>query len=281
MPTFTIDGVNLQTALGITVTRESTFHGMPQTRSSNLSLPGVHGGVVVQTEELYEPGTCVLQCWMDGGGNPVTHEAKLDAFKGLLVGPLDVRKTMSDASVRQALCYMRATLDPEHRPGAWTKLTVPLELPGAFWRDTVASTFSQSQPVNGTTYVMSNLAGSTAPITDAVLLWTGPISNPQATDPFSGSSVTWQGTIAAGSQVRVQASTLTAISGVGIGLTGPGADVSGNLVPSGPGSAYRLLEFQPEMVASDPLNRRVSVKVNGSGMTSATNLQVSARRAFL
>lgn len=281
MPTFTIDGVDLLTTLGIRVTSDSIFHTMSGVRSSAVPIPGMHGTLTVQAEEFYEAGHLILQCWMDGLGNATTHEQRLDAFWTLLQGPLDVRKTMSDASIRQALCYQRASVDPEHRPGAWTKMTVPLEMPGAFWRDVAASTFSQTQPVNGTTYVMSNLAGNTAPITDAVILWTGPITNPQATDPISGSSITWQGTVASGSQVRVQAATMTAVSGVGIGLAGAGSDVSGALVPSGPGSAFRLIEFMPEMVGGDPTNRRVSVKVNGSGITSATNVQVSARRAFI
>lgn len=281
MPTFTIDGVDLQSTLGVRVTSDSVFHTMSGVRSSAISLPGQHGSTTVQTEEFYESGHLILQCWMDGLGNPSTHEARLDAFLTLLQGALDVRKTMSDASIRQALCYMRASIDPEHRPGAWTKMTVPLEMPGAFWRDVSASTFSQTQPVSGTTYAMTNLAGTTAPITDAVILWTGPITNPQATDPLSGSSITWQGTVAAGSQVRVQAGTMTAVSGVGIGLAGAGADASGALVPSGPGSAFRLIEFMPEMVGGDPLTRRVQVKVTGSGITSATNVQVSARRAFI
>lgn len=281
MPTFTIDGVDLQSALAIRVTSDSVFHTVSGVRSSAVSLPGMHGSLTVQTEEFYEAGHLVLQCWMDGQGNPTTHEQKLDAFLTLLQGPLDVRKTMSDGTIRQALCYLRASVDPEHRPGAWTKLAIPLEMPGAFWRDVSASTFSQTQPVNGTTYAMSNLAGDTAPITDAVILWTGPITNPQATDPVSGSSITWQGTVAAGAQVRVQAGTMTAVSGTGIGLAGAGADASGALVPSGPGSAFRLIEFMPLMVGGDPTNRSVSIKVNGSGITSATNVQVSARRAFI
>lgn len=281
MPTFTIDGVDLTATLGIFVTSDSVFHASAALRSSAVSLPGMHGSLTVQAEEFYDAGQLVLQCWMDGKGNATTHEQRLDAFMTLLQGPLDVRKTMSDTSIRQALCYMRASIDPEHRPGAFTKMTVPLEIPGVFWRDVAASTFTQTQPVNGTTYTMANLAGTTAPITDTVILWTGPITNPQATDPVSGSSITWQGTVAAGTQVRVQAATMTAVSGTGIGLTGPGTDASGALVPSGPGSAFRLIEFMPAMVGSDPTNRSVSIKVNGSGITSATSVQVSARRAFI
>jgi len=280
VPTITINGVDLA-SLGITVTKESTIHSLASMRGTDMQLPGTHGALTAQDEEFYETGRLVLAMFMDGGGNKSTHDGKYDALMALLQGSLDIRKTMSDGSIRQALCRQRAGIEPEHRPGAWSKMTVPFEIPDVFWRDVTASTFSQTQPVSGTSYVMSNLAGSTAPIVDAKVLWTGPISNPAAQDPYSGSMITWQGTVAAGSQVRVDAATMTAVSGVGIGLTGAGTDVSGNLVPSGPGSAWRLLSFRPEITGGDATARRVRVTVTGSGITSATNVQVSARRAFL
>lgn len=279
MATYTINGVDLAT-LGVIVTSDSVVNVSAAQGSSSLAVPGLHGALVAQPVEFYDEGKLVLQMFMDGGGNKAVHDGKLDGLLALLTGPLDVRKTMMDGSVRQMLCYKRANIDPDHRPGGWTRLTAALDVPGVFWRDTAASTFSQTQPVSGTSYVMANLAGSTAPIGDAKVLWTGPVTNPTAADPYSGSTVMWQGTVAAGAQVRVEAGTMTAVSGTGIGLSGAGTDVSGSLVPSGPGSAFRLLDFTPEIVAADPTNRRVRVTVTGTGITSATNVQVSARRAF-
>lgn len=281
MPTVTINGVDLRATLGVIATVDSALQTVAAMGSSAFSLPGRHGSVNGMTEEFYETGHLILSCWLDGTGSPTVHQQRLDGLLGLLYGSLDVRKTMPDGSIQQALCYQRASIDPDHRPGAWTKLTVPLEVPGVFWRDVTAQSFTQTQPVSGTPYTMTAFAGCTAPVEDAKVLWTGPISNPQATDPWSGSSVTWQGTVAAGTQVRVDADTMTAVAGTGIGLNGAGSDVSGSLVPSGPGSGFRLLHFVPEMVGTDPLNRRLRVTVTGSGITSATSVQVSARRAFL
>lgn len=280
MTTYSINGVDLAT-FGVIVTADTSWQSLSPLGSSALSLPFTHGTINAQPEEFYETGHHNLAVYIDGGGNATTHQAKLDGFVALLRGALDVRKTMPDGSVRQAACYLRASVDPDHRPGAWTRMTVPLEVPAVFWHDVTAVSFTQTQPVSGTPYVMPAFAGATAPITDSLVLWTGPVTDPTAQDPYSGSTVKWQGTVAAGAQVRIDAGNMTAVSGTGIGLAGAGTDTSGNLVPSGPGSAFRLLSFLPEIVGTDPTNRRVRITPTGSGITSATSVQVSARRAFL
>jgi hypothetical protein len=283
MPTITVNGTDLAT-LGVVTTAASRLHLMAARRAASVTVPGMHGQQVSLLEEPFEAGSVALALWLDGAGNKSTHDAKLDSLFTLFStgAALDVRKTMMDGTVRQALCYVRASVEPEHRPGGWTKATVVLDIPGVFWRDVANTTFTQVTPGNGTTYTMTGFAGCTAPIQDGLILWTGPYVNPVVTDPYSGAVLTYAATINTGNQVLVNCATQTAITGTTLTFDSTsGTDVSGNLAPTGPGSAYRVWQVKPEVVGADPAVRRMRVTTGGTGTTAATKTEFRAKRAFI
>jgi hypothetical protein len=283
----TVDGVSLdaftwRTRLG------TQLVGRPASRVADVALSGAHG-IVPSLLDPYEAQQITLRMGIygstpDGEGSGAAElERNVDALLGLFPSGrlVELRREQADGTWRAVEAKVSASVMPDVRPGVLAEATVVLTAPGVFWRDPDPVEWSQAAPVSGTVYDVAPLTGATAPITDALVLVTGPGGNPQVTDDASGSWVRFDGALGIDEQVRFDPATFSAVRGVGIGWDGAGTDVTGQVSNGGPGSGSRWLHLVPAVQGVDPRDRRVSVSLTAASMTTGSALAVRARRAWL
>jgi hypothetical protein len=178
-----------------------------------------------------------------------------------------------------------AASEPELWVGAArARFTAVIEVPGVYWRDETTTTWQGS--ANASNQPVTTLAGSTAPITDALIRVTGPASSitirDVATQGAVGLLTSGSNTVAAGQRLIIDcASMRAALVTTDTWDLATGTDRTGVISVFGPGSASRWLHLTPAVAVGDPFSRAVLISCSGSGTTAASKLEVRARRAYL
>lgn len=269
---FTINGVSLD-SYAFMLTDLSGALSTPPRRGSNVAVPGRHG--VIRTRKRFDAAEIVLPLWIVGA-NPdgsipedateaETLFANRDALLRLLhADPLVLAYTRPDGSTRQARAELTEVLDFT-RIGvrAEAKVSVALTLYDGFWFD--ADPVSQTiTGASGTTAELTAFAGATAPMADLVLVFQGPVNNPQLN--FGDGYVKYNGVVSAGRQLVID----TAVWQVNPG-TGSVWSPDLRQVEYAPGP--RWLELDP---AVDPFE--ITFLHTGGGSASCS---IQGRRAYL
>lgn len=289
MPTYTVDGVPLDHPAGCWKLLAATqVRPLPGARTASVAVPGRPGELPTVGEDV-ETTTVGLTLGVRGVDPDGTDQgaAGLELNLRSLYGLFGVRHRLLD------LRYVPAVGVPElaaaakvvtaSEPTVWTgaaraRLAVMLRIPGVFWRDTVPadwSTTTLAAPVR-----VASLDGATAPVLDAVLRVTGPMTGLRVTDTETGGWVSYPGTVAAGRQLRVHCGRMDAHEAPAVTWEGTEANATGRIVTGGPGSGYRFLALTPAPIGSVH-DRGVRILVEGSATSAATLVELHARRAFL
>ncbi|SDI50655.1 hypothetical protein SAMN05421505_16114 [Sinosporangium album] len=287
-PTYTVDGIGMD-GPGWYLAPETRRRPMPAARAVSVKVPGRSGDLPIVGLDL-EPTAFALDLHVlpvrpdgaEGGFEALEHnlEALAAAF-GVRHRLLDVRYHAAPGIVRRAEATALAASEPMVDVGnAVARLQVLLTVPGAIWRDVATATWTGALP--SAAQAVTPLAGSTAPVTDAVLRITGPAVNPQVGDVVSGGTLAWDGVLAAGERLLLDCAALHAAKVAGDTWDlAAGTDVTGGVSSAGPGSASRWLHLTPAISGGDPHSRSVTVTSSATGTTGASGLQIRARRAYL
>lgn len=289
----TVDGVRLDTlAWGV----EAATRTVGAVRGADTLLAGLDG-VQASLDDAREPSTLALSMFVRGtdadGLVPMGRDAQavyqenLDALLHLfgksgtlLTVGLVMDADNTPAADRTAQAKVLDSITPEDHPGDVGRLAVVLSIPGVSWRSAAPETWSQAAVVSGTSYEVTTLAGSSAPVDDAVVCLTGPAdTGVKVVDPATGAFVRLNQVLTAGNVWRVNVDTWE--SRVGAGLTVDSIETAGvdkSSVTDQGGGYPRLLRLNPRLDAG---TRRVKVQVVGAGFTAATSVAVKARKAFL
>lgn len=221
----------------------------------------------------------------DGGYQQM--ETNLEAL-GALLGVrhrLMSLRYQAGAIVRVADVTITAASEPEIRTGAArAKFTVIVEVPGVYWRDETITTWQGAS--NASNQPITILAGSTAPITDALLRVTGPATNitvrDVATQGAIGLLTSGSNSITASERLLIDAAAMrAAVVTTDTWDLATGADKTGVISVFGPGSASRWIHLTPAMAVGDPFSRAVLISCAATGTTAASKLEVRARRSYL
>lgn len=213
--------------------------------------------------------------------------AGLDANLAALYGLFGVRHRLLDvryaAAPEVGEVAAEATVTAASEPDVWTgvaraRLAVVLRVPGVFWRDTAPAEWSTR--TLGAPVRVSPLDDSTAPVLDAVLRVTGPVTGLRVTDTVTGGWLSYSGSLAAGRQLRVHCGRMDAHEAPGVSWDGTEANATGAVTSGGPGSGFRFLALTPAAVTSVH-DRGVRVLVEGTATSEATLVELRARRAYL
>ena len=147
------------------------------------------------------------------------------------------------------------------------EFSVTFMLPDVYWRDEATT---QTQSSAGSTLPkdlpLTHLAGSSAPIEDAVITVAGPITNPRVTDLETGNWVQYTGTVAAGVNWVVDSGAYTSTVG--------GSSVRAATTHAGhPRFLYIPTRYNN--------TNTPTVRLTGSGGGTGTRLTVSSYRKHL
>lgn len=305
----TINGVRLDT-LAFNVRTYDGRRGMPGKRLASAAIPGLHGVLPVLSGGTFEPGEFVLQMWVVGAdldgirpdpGTPsrAFYDRNLDALLHLFSGTdrlLDIRQTMGDGSVRQALGRVVDAVVPKTGGAEYAvrgEFTVAIEIPAVFWRDVEEEVFTGTASASSPhTLVVSTLTGSTAPIEDAVYLIRGPAaSGVRLSCPDSGAWIELQRALAAGEVWRIDSRQWKSVIG-GTGMGFDGASTSDAFaVTEWAGSGAYMFTVVPKHAGSTTVpspvlsvasaDRTCHLVLSGSGFGASTQVSLRARRKFL
>lgn len=243
-------------------------------RTVDSTVPGMDGSYGVDYEPVDVPS--LVMSLAVTGKDRAEMLARYGALARILAptGAVTITRVL-DGVALTAQARGKSISDPDiNLFGPLLKFTATLRLPGVYWRGTPA-TWSRTGVTSGAEYVVTTLDGSTAPVRDAQILVTGPVTDPKVT---CGDSWAQLGlTVAAGDSALIDCVAWSVKVGTGLTFGGSGTTQTGSLTAS-PGDY--LLPLTPRMTATDPMKLQVPIGVEGSGMSGATSLAVRAASAF-
>lgn len=279
--TLSVNGVVLNT-LAKNISSLTGRLRAPALRTDNVIVPGRHGTIRTPNKR-YEEGQIILPMWvrgMDDNGGTVSRTQffkNLDSLTQLFrpgAGLLTVIHTLPDASQRRVLAECTEAIDTTSVSGGgmpYGTFSVALRVPGVFWEDvnTVSVDFT-----NGFNGDVTQLAGTTAPIEDAVFKVTGPCQSVTVEARYNGGAMddpmylTYSGIVGTGQTLTINCSNWQ--------LTGGGGMVVDYTKMFHTGGS-RWLTLAPGPVGGSP-----QLKVSfGTASIGVTKLTMTTRRKFL
>ena len=275
--TYLVDGVG--DGARRQLTGQSEYRPAVSTRGDLIVVPGRHGAVPAGVARL-EASTLALE-WEVWGATATQMEAEREALVSLLAHPAGVTITRRlDGAGGQVAAARLKSIGAGTAQYATPLTVVPavFEIPAGVWRDAAATTTAAVAAATDVTAALTALAGGSAPITDAVVRVQGPATGITVTDVVSGTGLSWTGALAAGEYLFMDAAALTARRTTSsTAWDAGGTAVSGTL--DYPAAGPLLL--WPRMAATDPTDRRVTIRVTGTGRAATTAVTIRARRAYL
>lgn len=269
---YEIDGVPLSDPRGGWRLHRETQRRTPVTlRAVDASIPGVDGSLPIYGEDL-EPTALGLE--VNVYGSPARVEERCNFLRGLLGkthGPLLV----SRRDGRTAEAKPAAISDPVMSPG-YARISATLTIPSGVWRGPVIGW--EADTLVGE-HNVSSLEGGTRPVTDPLLLVTGPAQNLALTDVASGAELRYTGTIPAGQKLLVDVAAWRATLGEAVDWDSSGSDATNSIDGTGPRSSVHLWSLTPQATPAGTTWTRVSVSATGT--TNASGLQLRARTSHL
>lgn len=287
-----VDGVRLDTlAWGI----EAQTYSTGALRSGDLTLPGLDGVLPSMGDaraEAYLTLGMFIRGTDDDGLVPAGSDAvetlrrNLDTLLALFGQThrlIDVREVIDagapgTSGTRQALGKVTDAMAPEIEVGQVARLTVVVTIPSGYWRDVDTQDWVQVV-TPGAEYVVPTLTGTTGPVTDGVLVLTGPLNDAAIVDVATGHKVRLPGALPAGQTWRINSATWETRTGPTLALGSADTTGTSRAAETETVGLYPyLMPLRPAVVGGVP---QVRVKVEGTGATSATVLRTRTRKAYL
>lgn len=289
-----VDGVRLDTlAWNITkITR-----GTAARRSADVTVPGRDGALPSLNDNL-EPVLFGLEMFVmgtnaDGGVPPAgrrdTLRTNLDELVHLFGkrhALLEVCEVGPGGIARRALAKVVDRIEPDlNAPGSSGQFTVSLSIPAGVWEDVATADWNGALgDAYNTPQEVTSLRGATERTTDAVILVTGPCTNPKVTDISTGAYVQLMHDLPAGSFWRVNVGTWASRYGSGLGLGSAdttGTDAQAITRYGGTPNQAAFLPLVPARVsATDPARRVLVGLASTNTFSAATRVSIRARRKY-
>jgi hypothetical protein len=282
----TVDGVRLDT-LAWNIETLGGRLSVPGTRGEDPEVPGMDGAVFVPNKN-FESGRMTLQMWVRGSDEngliPLSSSQMQEFRKNLDTITkmftvrhrlLDIRQTWPAgiiqwmAKVEQPWDFSGSAVNPR------AKFAVELSIPSTFGQDVNTADYTSAAGLTtGVTLTLANYDGTTAPISDAIIVVRGAATNPRLTNPDTGEWVQYNGTIATGTDWRVDCGLWETRTGVGISLaSGAGTNQVANTQYAGGGSRFMRLTPRP---SGGP-----QLVLTGTSLNGSTQVLARARRKFM
>jgi hypothetical protein len=268
-----VNGVSLGSYCYMT-TDVSSLLGVPARRGDDGVVPGRHGRIRTP-QKKFDVGEVVLPLWVVGcrpdGTIPSTGRMEREFFRRrdellrlFYADDVTLQFRRADGVVLSTRVEVIDVMDfTRRRAEPLAKVSVALRLADAFWTEAidVAQTITGT---TGTTVELTAFQGSTAPIADARITFTGPVSNPRLA--VGQRWVQFNGVIVASRELVLECGHWRASSGAGAAWSPDRRQVFRE-----PGPAW--LEIPP---SPEPLN--VVFTHTGGGSATA---EISGNRKFL
>lgn len=276
---YTLDGFPLNDPGKRWITEKDTgLRIIPARTAHGASLPG-WDGVLPSLGSNFEPGMVGISIAVLGNdyGSMLSSVELLTGVLGQRHKLLPLRHHVGGDQDRVALVEVLASATPRLIAHRNAIIEVQCSVPGAFWRS-VSNTDSTATIANtASTQTLVELAGSTGPISDALLQFEGGFSTATIMCPVSGDSLTINAPLADGEYVVVDTANWVARKHAtdSWSLTA-GTNWITNVVSnrgSGP-----MLTLNPDFTTGEA---RVRATTRGTNSTLNPVVTVRAKRSFI
>ena len=275
---WTVDGQNLsryafdiQTYDGLDVT--------PDLKGDDIDVPQRHG-LILGTRYFTEAHKAVSMVVSPADSNTGVVPSNLNDQRANLSANLDtllkifyrrkllnVVRTLPDGSQRTAQCKTVAGVQPVNLGLSSAQVSFDLMLPYSFWRDVNNIVQAKLVGATGAQLHFDQFDAATGPMSDLVYTIQGPITNPKITDLETGAWVQFTGAaLAAGNTLAFDAWAMTVTGGGGFAT---------------PALSTITHAGDPRWLTAVPSIDGIVLQVDGGGITAATQLTVTGKRAFL
>lgn len=275
---YTIDGVPLSDPYRRwTVHRESQRRTPVAFRSVDVSVPGVDGNIPIYGENV-EATALALE--LNVYGSPVQIENRVNFLRSLLgrtTGPLTVERRGGLVADAKPVSISDPVMTDHY-----ARISVTLSIPAGVWRGPSA-TWVHSDPLSTDADVVDTLDGGSRPITDVLVLITGPATTPEVEDVATGSRLRYTGSVPAGQKLLIDTSRWRATLGAGVSWGSTGTNATASIVGTGPRSDTTLFPLTPIpglTPGGDPTTAP-AIAFTATGTTSATTVQIRSRTSHL
>ena len=275
MMSWRINGVDPEAVTGALV-KGTVWRPSVSTRRPVVEIPGVHGTVDIGQLPVFAEPTVLWRLYHHGA-TPADHEQLVGSVLAMVSAPKLALSRVVGAKVTTAAAKLiTADWGDGLNPTAESKIA--FAIPGVFFRDGNLTPWWYAWGTGAlSAQAVPHLATSTGPITDAVVRFLGPVTNPSITDVASGTSLSWSGSVPAGTYLYLDARTLTArTSTSSTAWTSGGTNVTSTL-GYGVGGP---LQLWPRLSAN-PAVREVVIAAAGTGRTAATQIAIRAEGSYL
>ncbi|TSI11975.1 hypothetical protein [Brevibacterium aurantiacum] len=276
---YTIDGVPLSDPYRRwTVHRETQRRTPVAFRSVDVNVPGGDGNIPIFGENI-EATALALELNVYGR-TPDQIEERVNFLRSLLgrtTGPLEVARR--DGKV--AAAKPAAISDPV-RTDVYARLSITLSIPAGVWRGP-ESTWTHPSPLTTGPQAATSFDGASRPITDSLILITGPATTPTVTDTATGSTVRYTGAVPAGQKLLVDCAEWRAALGSSVSWGSTASTATAGIVSTGPRSDTTLFPLTPIPGLNgdgDPTTAP-SLRFAATSTDAATALQIRARTSHL
>lgn len=273
--TYLINGVALETATDSVALVEGTMWRPDiSVDRSPVSVPGRHG-TIESGLPVYGEGKLTLVIDLQAADSPTTLEQTANVVTALLAQPSLTVTRVSGGITATTAARLESVSQSGFLWGRSCIFTAVLALPGVFLREAPQVSAPLSLAGGIDTLAVAHLAGSSAPIGDAVARFTGPLTNASVWCTNSATGLWWAGLLPAGQYLYLSASLRAWRSASASQWTSGGTDVSAG-VSYPPGGPLQLCPRVTSLAGSV-----VEVGASAVGFAATTAAVLRAGRSFL
>lgn len=273
-PKWTLNGYDLDTALGCVLLDGTTWHTDNSVRDTSVIVPGAHGIVTSDYLPTFEAGHVNLELeWNVGSQSEL--EAKVNHVRALFMYPNLTLERSSGGVTVSARVRFQSISHSDFLAGSHVRALIVLSVPKVFFRGAIEESAAMTIGASSTLEI-PHLSGSTAPIVDPVLRIAGPATFIGVYDLTTGTGITWNGSMSAGQYLFLCPSPLSArIS------SSPTAWYSGGIDQTSMVSWPAAGRLQLWPMVQTPTVRKVLVDAYSASGASTTKLTVRASGSYL
>ncbi len=251
------------------VVRGTVLYPSLSPRRSVLSVPSAHGSIPTGRLPVHEETRVIIRMVLSASSMASLRDSSTELQALLMQPTLTLTRTIAGV-VTSAPVELTSAAPGDLWPSS-QEWTLEFAVPGAWFRSASAtSTSALASPL--TSWTVAHLAGSTAPVGDALVRFTGPVTNPSVACLTSGTGLSWAGTVAAGSYLYLDAGKLTARTSAVNWHWTTGGTLASHLLDY---PAAGRLQLWPDAT------RSVKVAVGGESLTSASAVAIQCGGCYL
>lgn len=268
-----LDGLPLTSPGKWRLNTDTRLKVLPERTAFDGVLPG-RDGTVPSLGSAFQPGAAILGLTLYGSSRADV-ESNTEALFGVLGQRRRTLRLLDSVRSREAEVEVLTLVEPQRVGARMWRISVPVRIPGGFWRGPSLTDSPLTLTTSTASTPATGLAGSTAPVNDALIRVQGGFTSSYVEDVVTGDRVTINAAVSSNEFVVIDAAAWTARK-VSSDTWAGGSNIISSVVSnrgSGP-----MIGFEPDFATGAG---RIRVRTVGTGISGSPSVLVRAKPSFL